>query len=220
MKTKKFKKLISYYKPYKASFFTYLSLSFVTALILVAIPVILKHITNNVIFLEHTAAFQNIFWLAALILILIGLANKGCYYCMYCGSVMGTNIENDMRNEIFQHFQKLPHKFFDNHETGELMSRITTDLNNLSKFLHRFPEEVFHLFVRFVGVNIVFCVINWKLALITTLLVPVVCIYIMWFMPKLTKAFKKNLKTPTKISSIVKRNHLKSLVGAFPECIH
>ncbi|MDR1627173.1 MAG: ABC transporter ATP-binding protein/permease [Oscillospiraceae bacterium] len=188
------KKLISYYKPYKKMFFSYLFMSLMSGLISISIPAMMRYVTNNAINFEYTAAVKTILILfgAAIIMLIL---QYGCnYYVMFTGSLMGANIENDMRNEIFRTYQTLSHKFFDKNETGELMSRITTDLNNLSKFLHRFPEEIFFFVVRFAGVLAVLCWINWKLAIVATMLVPIVCVYILWFMPKLTKAFEKNFK--------------------------
>ena len=188
-----FKKLISYYKPYKLTFFFDLLFSLGAEVIAVAIPLILRHITNEVIFFGYSAAMQNIFILSAVILILL-TARYGCaYYTLYYGHVMAASIENDMRTELFEHFQKLSHKFYDNKKVGELMSRITTDLANISDFMHHFPVELTSIITSFIGIFTVFLIINWKLALLTTWIVPVIGGYIIWILPKLAKAFEKNL---------------------------
>lgn len=197
----KLKKLISYYRPYKKTFFSYLFFSFIGALISIVIPVILRFVTNTVIFLEYNIAVKTTILLFLLTLILLLLQFFCNRYVTYTGGLLGAKIENDMRNEIFCHFQKLSHSFFNTNKTGELMSRITSDLNNLSKFLHRFPEEMFFFFVRFIGVLSVLCWINWKLAIVATALVPIVAVYITWFMPKLTKAFDKNFKKLGKVNA-------------------
>jgi ATP-binding cassette subfamily B protein len=201
LKIKKWKKLISYYKPYKLTFFLDLFFSVVASAITILLPIILRYLTSEVIFLEYNDAISKIIMLSIGILILLIIAYGCNYYMLYCGHLIGAKIENDMRNEIFVHYQKLSHKFYDNKKVGELMSRITTDLSNISEFLHHFPEETLLLITRFLGIFIVFCMINWKLAIITTGLIPITCFYIAWFMPKMAKAFEKNFGKMAKINS-------------------
>ena len=187
------KKLISYYKPYKITLFFDLFFSLNVEVIAVAIPLILRYITNQVIFYGYSTAMRNIFILSVVILILLAAKYCCAYYTLYYGHVMAASIENDMRTELFEHFQKLSHKFYDNKKVGELMSRITTDLANISDFMHHFPVELTSILTSFVGIFTVFLIINWKLALLTTWIVPLIGAYIIWFLPNLSKAFEKNL---------------------------
>jgi ATP-binding cassette subfamily B protein len=196
-----FKKLISYYKTYKKALFFDLLFAFTAEVIAVAIPIILRYITNDVIFFDRITAYKNIFMLSAVILIMLAIRHGCSYYVLYYGHLMGTKIENNMKNELFQHYQKLSHKFYDNKKIGELISRITTDLYDISEFIHHFPEEILSIVTRFIGIFTVFTIINWKLSLITIWIVPVICVYILLFIKKNSKSWEKNLDRISSINS-------------------
>jgi ATP-binding cassette subfamily B protein len=171
------------------------------SIITIIIPIILRYITNEVVFLDRNIAFQKILVLSVVILFLLTILYGCNYYILYYGHIMGAKIENDMRNEIFIAYQKFSYKFYDNRKVGELISRITTDLFNITDLLHRFPEQILILITRFSGVLIVFCTINWRLAIIAAVLVPTTCFHISRFMPKLSHSFKKLFSVQAEINS-------------------
>ncbi|MDR1467117.1 MAG: ABC transporter ATP-binding protein/permease [Oscillospiraceae bacterium] len=194
-----FKKLMSYYEPHKKTLFFDLFFAVVAELIAVAIPIILRYITDEVIFFERDVAYRSIFVLSLIIIIMLAIRYVCTYCIMYYGHLMGSKIENDMKGEIFWHLQKLSHKFYDNKKVGELMSRITTDLYEISEFMHHFPEAILSMVVRITGVFTVLCIVNWKLAIVTVWIVPVVYIYAIWIIKKISASWKNNLD---KISSV------------------
>ncbi|GMB10367.1 MAG: ABC transporter ATP-binding protein [Candidatus Improbicoccus devescovinae] len=201
MHIKNFKKFINYYKPYKKSLFLDLFFYAILTGIVVVIPIVLRYIMDKVIFLEYKIAINQILMLSLLILTLIFVQ----YFCIYgithFGETMGVEIEKDMRNEIFSHFQKLSLNFYDNIKIGELLSRITVDISNISNFLHLLPEEMMSIILKFILVSIIFFMTNWKIAVISIFTFLATCIYIYYFMPKLSKYFNKNYKEMAKINS-------------------
>ncbi|RDU23957.1 ABC transporter ATP-binding protein [Anaerosacchariphilus polymeriproducens] len=188
----KWKKLISYYKPYKGLFISDTLFAIIGAGISLGIPLIVRYITNNIIHLSPEEAFEGILKLGILMIVLV-LAGAFCnFYISYFGHMMGAKIEYDMRSEIFQHYQKLSFSFYDNQKVGQLMSRITNDLFDISELLHHGPEDAVISFIKLIGSFSILFLINWRLAFIGLALIPIILIYAILFNRKMKKAFKRN----------------------------
>ena len=114
------------------------------------------------------------------------------FFIAYYGHIMGAKIEHDMRNEIFEHYQKLSFTFFDNQKVGQLLSRVTTDLFDISELLHHGPEDVVISVIKFVGSFVILSQINLTLTLITFAFVPVIAVYAFVLNKKMKVAFKTN----------------------------
>ena len=114
------------------------------------------------------------------------------FYIAYYGHIMGANIEHDMRNEIFSHYQKLSFAFYDNQKVGQLLSRVTSDLFDISELLHHGPEDLLISVIKIVGSLIILVSINPFLALAAFALVPVMAVYAFFMNKKMKKAFKEN----------------------------
>lgn len=117
----KWKKFISYYKPYKKLFLADMFFAFLGAAVTLILPLIIRYITSDVIYREMNEAFQIILLLAA---VMIGLIALECYcnfFIAYYGHMMGARMEYNMRNEIFEHYQKLSFSFYDNQKVGQLI---------------------------------------------------------------------------------------------------
>jgi ATP-binding cassette subfamily B protein len=110
----------------------------------------------------------------------------------YKGHAMGAMIERDMRNELFNHCQRLPVHFFDREKTGALMSRITNDLLNLAETCHHGPEFLLITLVSFIGAFVVLFRIDARLTLVIFALLPVMIIYTAFFMGKLRRAYRES----------------------------
>lgn len=121
----KFRKFISYYKPYKGLLFSDLFFAIIGALITLVIPLIVRYITNEVIYYEGNEALNMIMKLGGLMIGLVAIEFFCNFYTAYYGHIMGAKIEYDMRNEIFEHYQKLSFAFYDNQKVGQLLSRVT-----------------------------------------------------------------------------------------------
>ncbi|MDR3156833.1 MAG: ABC transporter ATP-binding protein/permease [Lactobacillales bacterium] len=203
------KKIISYYKPYKKIFIMDLLCAFINAMISVTIPMIIRYITNDVLASNHFTRSEATKIISILVLFIFGLFILMflCYYYMtYYGHVMGSRIEADMRKELFLHFQKLPMSFYDDQKIGRLMSRMTTDLNNISEFFHHVPEEIIIFAFRLIGVTIILFMVNPFLTMIVLFIVLAMLIYSAYIMPKMFFAFKNNHKKIAKINHQVEEN--------------
>ena len=112
------------------------------------------------------------------------------YIVTYWGHMLGVNIETDMRKNMFEHLQKLSFKFYDNHKTGHLMSRLSNDLDNIGEVAHHGPEDVFIAGMTLVGSFLLMLSINWKLAVLTFLVVPVLVWAALHFNRQMTKTYR------------------------------
>ena len=188
----KWKRLAGYDRPYRALFFADLLFAILGAGVSLGIPLIVRYITTNVIILPGNEALQIIAKLGAVMLAMVALECYCNFFIAYYGHIMGAKIEHDMRNEIFEHYQKLSFTFFDNQKVGQLLSRVTTDLFDISELLHHGPEDVVISVIKFVGSFVILSQINLTLTLITFAFVPVIAVYAFVLNKKMKVAFKTN----------------------------
>lgn len=188
----KWKRLVGYYRPYRVLFFADLLFAVLGAGVSLGIPLIVRYITTNVIILPGNEALQIIAKLGAVMLAMVALECYCNFFIAYYGHIMGAKIEHDMRNEIFEHYQKLSFTFFDNQKVGQLLSRVTTDLFDISELLHHGPEDVVISVIKFVGSFVILSQINLTLTLITFAFVPVIAVYAFVLNKKMKVAFKTN----------------------------
>ncbi len=187
---KNLKKLFSYYRPYKGLFFADLLFAIIGAVVTLIIPLIVRYITSEVIYFEMSEATQTVFMLGAVMVVLV-LVEAGCNYFMtYYGHMMGTYMEANMRKDIFEHYQRLSFAFYDNQKVGGLLSRITSDLFDITELLHHGPEDIIISIIKILGAFIVLMNVNVPLALITFSFVPIMAVYAFHFNRKMKRAFK------------------------------
>ena len=125
---------------------------------------------------------QTILMLVLLMLGLILLEAYCNFFIAYYGHIMGAKMEYDMRNEIFQHYQKLSFRFFDDQKVGQLMSRVTNDLFEISELFHHGPEDLVISIIKLIGSLAILLAINWRLALVAFAIVPLMVIYAGYFL--------------------------------------
>lgn len=188
----KWKKFISYYRPYKLLFFTDMFFAILGAAVTLIIPLIVRYITNQVVYLGVSEAFQIILKLGIIMVGLVALEFVCNFYIAYYGHIMGANMEYDMRSEIFEHYQKLSFTFYDNQKVGQLMSRVTNDLFEISELFHHGPEDVVISIIKFTGSFIILSRIDLKLTGIAFGFVPVMILYAFYYNQKMKRAFKQN----------------------------
>ena len=131
----KWRKLFSYYKPYKWLFISDMFFAVIGAAVTLVIPLIVRYITSRVSALPLNDAVQMVLRLGILMIGLVLIEFVCNFYIAYYGHIMGAKIEYDMRNEIFAHYQKLSFAFYDNQKVGQLLSRVTNDLFDISELL-------------------------------------------------------------------------------------
>lgn len=204
--TNKWKRIISYYKPYRHLFFGDMFFALMGAAITLTIPLLIRYITNDIVNREISEAFRNIITVAAVMLVLVVLEAVCNYFIGNYGHVMGAKMEYDMRNEIFQHYQKLSFSFFDNQKVGKLMSRITTDLFEISELFHHGPEDLVISTIKLVGSFIILMMINVNLAIAAFVLVPIMFVFTYFLNKKMKRAFKRNRARVADINAGIEDN--------------
>lgn len=186
------KKMLSYYKPYQGIFWADMFFATLSAGVALSLPLIIRYVTSTLIYLDGNVMLHQI---KIIIAVLLGMVIIECYskffICNY-GHVMGAKIEYDMRAEIFDHYQKLSFAFFDNQKVGQLMSRITTDLFDISELLHHGPENLILSLIKIVGAFIILLNISPGLAVAAFAVLPVMFLYAYFLNGKMRRAFKQN----------------------------
>lgn len=188
----KWKRLIQYYKPYKGLLLSDLLFAIIGAGVTLVIPLIVRYITNVVVYLPGNEPLHMIIKMGVLMLGLVGMEFFCNYYIAYYGHIMGASIEHDMRNEIFAHYQKLSFTFYDNQKVGQLLSRVTSDLFDISELLHHGPEDIVISIIKMFGSLIILLSVNGTLTGITFAFVPLMAAYAIYFNRKMKRAFKEN----------------------------
>ncbi|MBQ2755925.1 MAG: ABC transporter ATP-binding protein [Oscillospiraceae bacterium] len=202
----KWKKFLSYYKPYMGLFSADMFFACLGAAISLVIPLMIRYITNDVIYRDMDEALRVIIILAAIMVGLILLECYCNYFIAYYGHMMGAKMEFNMRNEIFVHYQKLSFSFFDNQKVGQLMSRVTNDLFEISELFHHGPEDLLISIIKLAGSVTILAVVNWKLALVAVAIIPFMVLFACRYNIKMKRAFKRNRERIAEINAQIEDN--------------
>ncbi len=192
MKNEKYKVLISYYKPHRKLFFSDLFFAVLGAAVSVTLPLLIRYITSTVAYWNSSEAIRTVLMIIGVMLAMLFIEMYCNYFISYFGHVMGARIEYRMRNAIFTHYQKLSFSFFDDQKVGQLMSRVTNDLFDISEMLHHGPEEITVASIKLLGSLVVLLTINWRLALIAFFPVPFMVLFLVKYNMKMKRAFVRN----------------------------
>ena len=186
------KMMASYYKPYKGLFFADLFFAILGAAVSLVIPLLVRYVMNSIGGMSAGEAKAVILKIGVgmIALILVQLASR--YFITFYGHMMGTYIEHDMRNEIFGHYQKLSFAFYDNQKVGHLLSRITSDLFDISELLHHGPEDIIISVIKLAGAFIILLQVNSMMAFLCFGVVVVMLLYALVFNRRMKHAFKEN----------------------------
>jgi len=163
------RRFFSYYAPYKGLFLLDFGCAIVAGLLELGFPLAVK------LFVDELLPSQNWGLIAGVAALLLGVyaVNTGLMAIVnYWGHALGIGIETDMRRQAFDHIQKLSFRYFDNNKTGQLITHVTKDLEEVGEVAHHGPEDVFIAIMTFIGAFILMFTVNWKLALMTTAIVP------------------------------------------------
>ena len=159
------KKFIQYYAPYKGVFFLDLICAAVISLADLAFPQILRTLTKT-LFTESSDAILRALIPITLVLFVMYVIQAGCkYYVSYQGHMMGAHMERDMRQQLFDHYEKLSFSYYDQNNSGQMMSKLVSDLFDISEFAHHGPENLFISLIKIIGSFVFLFLINWKLAI-------------------------------------------------------
>lgn len=201
------KKFLSYYKPYMGLFTTDMLCAFVVAAISLINPLIVRYITNDLLVnVPYAEAAGMIVKLGGVMVFMAAVQFFCNYYVNYRGHMMGAKMEYDMRNEIFEHFQKLSFSFYDNQKTGQLMSRITNDLFDITELCHHGPEDLVLSVIKFVGAFVILLQVNVQLTLLVFAFIPVMFVFAMIVRRRMHAAFKRNRAKQADINAQIEDN--------------
>ena len=159
------KKFIQYYAPYKVVFFLDLICAALISLVDLAFPQILRTLTKT-LFTEDASRILSSLLPIAVGLFIMYIVQAFCkYYVSYQGHMMGARMERDMRQQLFDHYEKLSFSYYDQNNSGQMMSKLVSDLFDISEFAHHGPENLFISVIKIVGSFTFLFLINWRLAI-------------------------------------------------------
>ncbi|MBO1580234.1 ABC transporter ATP-binding protein [Bacillus sp. XF8] len=197
------RRFFSYYKPYKGLFVLDFSCAVIAGLLELGFPLIVNQFIDKLLPGQDWAL---ILW-ACIGLLAIYVLNAGLQYVVtYWGHMLGVNIETDMRQKLFDHIQKLSFRFFDNNKTGHLISRLTNDLMEIGEIAHHGPEDLFIAIMTLIGAFSFMMIINWKLALLTFLVIPFLLWLALYFNRKMTGTFRRLFSDVADFNACIENN--------------
>jgi len=214
------KRFLAYYKPHRLIFTLDMLAALLIALIGMFYPIITREMLNDLI---PNRKYQLIVIAGVVLLALYGIRMLLNYFVQYYGHVMGVRMQAQMRSDMFVHLEKLPYSYFDKQETGKLMSRMTSDLFDISELAHHGPENLIISTITIVASFIYLCSINVILTLIIFVCVPFLLIISVALRSKMHVAFKKSRASVAQInasleSSISGIRVTKAFTNADKEC--
>ncbi len=186
-----FKLFIPYYKPYILLIVIDLLCAVFSTVCELILPLIVRHITDTAINTPALLTLELVVRLGGIYLFLKLLDTAANYFMSYIGHITGTKIETDMRRDLFSHLMKLSFNYFDNAKIGQIMSRVTNDLFDITEFAHHFPEEVFIAVIKITGSFIILSGINLPLTLMLFVILPIMLLAVKLFRKKMKHAFAK-----------------------------
>lgn len=200
------KRFISYYKPHKKMFMLDMLAAFMISLIGMVYPVVTNKMLNEY-FPDKKYKFVVIAGIVVLLLYIVRMLLN--YFVQYYGHIIGVKMQSQMRKDLFAHLQKLPFKFYDNNETGQVMTRITSDLFEVCELAHHGPENIL---ISSVMIVLSFCylfTIDWILTLIIFACVPILIVVT----AHLRKAMKRAFQDRRKSNAIINASVESSITG-------
>lgn len=197
----KIKKFIKYYSPYKRIFFMDMLCAFAAAGVDLLFPVVVRFLLNEAIAKGGGASASLIIKIGLLMLVLYFVQYACNYFVTAWGHIMGARMEYDMRNDIFNHLQKLSFSFYDNNKTGQLMSRIVNDLFDISELAHHGPEEIFISLVKIIGSFLILLSVDWRLTLIVFAFIPPMAYFAFIYNKKMRSVFMRNRQKIADVNS-------------------
>jgi len=196
-------KFIQYYKPYRWLFFTDLACASVVSLVDIAFPQILYYLTHGV-FTRSAVEIKQVLGTVAFGMLALYLLRYACqYYITTWGHIMGARMESDMRQDLFDHYQRLSFSYYDRNNTGEMMSKLVSDLFDISELAHHGPENIFICTLKIVGSFALLMFLNVKMTLILLLVTLLMVCFSIYKNKRMKAVFMDNRKRIAGVNSQV-----------------
>lgn len=201
--TRLLKRFLPYYKPYISTMILDLLCACLTTGCELILPLIVREITGRATENIESLTVPFILTAGAIYLVLRIIDTAANYYMAAIGHIMGSKIETDMRSDFFKHLEKLSFGFYDNTKVGQLMSRLTSDLFDVTEFAHHCPEEFFIAGIKIVASFIILCSFNVPLTLILFAVIPIMITVLAYFNKKMKAGFRESRKTVGELNAQV-----------------
>lgn len=186
------KKFIRYYGPYKTVFFLDLLCAAIISLVDLAFPQILRTLTATVFTEEPSTILKALLPIGLCLLSMYVIQSFCVYYVGYQGHMMGAKMERDMRQQLFDHYEKLSFSYYDQNNSGQMMSKLVSDLFDIAEFAHHGPENLFISLIKIVGSFVFLFLINWRLAIPLLILVLIMLVFSMKQNRRMQETFMDN----------------------------
>lgn len=200
------KKMFGYYKPYKGIFFADMFFAMLSAAVALVIPLVVRYVTTTLIYMEPEQILNKIIYIAIFLFALLAIDCYSRFFIGNYGHVMGAKMEYDMRAEIFDHMQKLSFTFYDDAKVGQLMSRITSDLFEITELLHHGPENIVLSVLKIAGALIILANISGWLTLAAFIILPIMFLFAFFLNKKMRRAFRRNREQIADINAQIEDN--------------
>ncbi len=198
-----FRKFIHYYKPYRGIFYFDMFCALIVSAIDVAFPQILSWLTKGLFAQSAQMILNSLPWIGAALLGM-ELVRLGCqYYITSWGHIMGARMESNMRQDLFDHLQRLSFSYYDKNNTGEMMSKLVSDLFDISELAHHGPENIIISFLKIAGSFILMMTINVPMTLILMLMTLLMIAFCVEKNKKMRAVFLDNRKKIASVNSQV-----------------
>ncbi len=192
------KRFLEYYRPHRWMLAADMTASLFVSLIGLVYPIINNRMLNDWI---PNRNLRMVVWFGVLLLVLYVLRFALRYFVQYYGHMIGVKMQAQMRRDMFRHLEKLPCSFYDEHETGKIMSRMTSDLFDVSELAHHGPENVLICSIMIVGSFVYLCTIEWRLTLIIFACVPVLAAVSIICRRQMDEAFTESRKSIASVNA-------------------
>ena len=186
------KKMMGYYKPYLKIFWADMFFATLSAAVALMIPLVVRYVTSTLIYLPSEEIIRQIIYIGIGLVVLLAIDCYSRFFIGNYGHVMGAKMEYDMRAELFGHMQKLSFSFYDDAKVGQLMSRITSDLFDITELLHHGPENIILSVLKIAGAFVILVNINGWLALAAFAVLPFMFAFALILNKKMRRAFRNN----------------------------
>lgn len=201
---KSLNKFFQYYKPYKNLFFADMFCALLLSAIDLVFPIVVRFLLNDVYVLKDGNKIVRYVLIVGLALLIMYIIRYFCqYFITSWGHIMGAKMEANMRRDLFEHFQKLPFSYYDNNNTGTLMSRIITDLFDISELAHHGPEDLFISILKIIGSFIILSSINIPITLILLFFTLLMLYFSIFYNNRMRDVFMRNREKIADVNAVV-----------------
>ncbi|WP_438350282.1 ABC transporter ATP-binding protein [Paenibacillus sp. FA6] len=197
------RRFYAYYRPYKKLFIVTFTCAIFAALLELIFPLAINWVVDELL---PSGNWTQILYVCLGLLGIYMISSVLHYIVTYWGHKLGISIESDMRKQLFERVQKLSFRFFDNNKTGHLVSRMTNDLMDIGEIAHHAPEDLFIAVMTLTGAFVIMLSINWKLAVLTFIIVPLIVYLSLYFSRKMSRAFDIMFKDIADYNARVENN--------------